>query len=170
MAILRLGCGMFSFVIKYEEYSDNYIESYTYSLKIKMGEYPLFSESIEKKFLAPDGKMIFTSDDDDHLLNAFKKFVDSSSPLDEEIDFYSEVDGPQQVFIKLIKTIDPRYPNLVWYYITFYLESDSFENYHGTGEIQLTTHTIEPDDIKRFIIELEEEREELVSKYRARKQ
>lgn len=162
---------MYSFIINYEEYCNKYgFEDYTYSLKIRMWDYPLFSDAIEKQFLAPGGKMVFTSDEGDHLLEAFKTLVDESSPLDKDIAYYSEIDGPQQVFIKLIKTIDPRYPNLVWYYITFYLESDSFENYHGTGEIQLTTHTIEHDDIKRFVTELEEEREELVSKYRARKQ
>lgn len=168
-AMATLKCGIYSFFINYEWYCDKYgYEDYTYSLKIMMNGYPLFSESIEKEFLAQDGKMIFTSDEGDHLLDAFKTLVDESSPLDKEIAYYSEIDGPQHVFIKLIKTIPPRYRNLVWYYITFNLDGDSFVHCSGVGSMHLTTHTIEPEDIKKFITEMEQEREALWAKFKTK--
>lgn len=167
MATLK--CGIYSFIINYEEYCDKYgFEDYTYSLKIRMWDYPLFSDAIEKQFLAPGGKMVFTSDEGDHLLEAFKTLVDESSPLDKEIAYYSEIDGPQQVFIKLIKTIPPRHRDLVWYYITFDFDCDSFEHYPGVGSMRLITHTIEPKDIKKFVTELEQEREALWAKIKTK--
>ena len=114
--------------------------------------------------------MIFTSDEGDHLLDAFKRLIDKSSPLDEEIAYYSEIDGKQQVFIKLKKTIPPRYKDLIWYYITFEFDSDSFVDCYGVGNLRLTTHTIDLEDIKVFVKELEEEREILWAKYRTKKQ
>ncbi|MBO7763958.1 MAG: hypothetical protein J6S16_03355 [Bacteroidales bacterium] len=167
MATLK--CGMYSFIINYEEYCDKYgFEDYTYSLKIRMWDYPLFSDTIEKQVLAPGGKMVFTSDESDHLLEAFKTLVDESSPLDKEIAYYSEIDGPQQVLIKLIKTIPPRHRDLVWYYITFDFDGDSFEHCPGVGSMRLITHTIEPEDIKKFVTELEQERGALWAKYKTK--
>ncbi len=169
MATLK--CGMYSFIINYEEYCDKYgFEDYIYSLKIRIWDYPLFSDAIEKQFLAPGGKMVFTSDEGDHLLEAFKTFVNESSPLDEEITYYSEVDGPQQVFIKLRKTIYPRCHNLIWYNITFDFDGDSFVHCPGVGSMHLVTHTIEPEDIKKFVTELEQEREALRAEYKIKKQ
>lgn len=156
MATLK--CGIFSFLFNYLEFS-NYCscESYTYSLQVKMDNYPLFSDGISKNYLTHEGMFTFTSDDGDHLLEAFKLIVEESSPLDEEICFYSEMDGPQQIIIKLQKTKPPQYNNLTWYYITLYLDSESFKDVHGVGNIQLGTHTIESDSIKSFISEMENE-------------
>ena len=114
--------------------------------------------------------MIFTSDEGDHLLDAFKRLIDKSSPLDEEITYYSEIDGKQQVFIKLKKTIPPCYNDLIWYYISFEFDGDSFVDCYGVGNLCLTTHTIDLEDIKVFVKELEEEREILWAKYRTKKQ
>ena len=156
MATLK--CGMFSFVFKYERYyeGDDY-EDYTYSLKLRMGNYHLFSDAIEKHFLSRGGKIRFTSDDEDYLLNAFKKFVDESNTQGEEIDYGSEEDGPQQIIIKLRKSMPP----YVTYYITIVLIGDSFLECLGVGRIQLTTHTSDPEEIRRFVRKLEGEREVL---------
>lgn len=168
MATLK--CGMYSFIFNYEEFCDKYgYDDYTYSLRIMMMGSPMFSDAIAKEHLAPGERFIFTSDEGDHLLEAFKSFVDKTSPLDQEIAYYSEVDGPQQVFIKLLKTVPPRYKDLVWYYITIELESDSFVKCCGVGDLRLTTHTIYPKDVQAFIAELEKEREQIWLRDKTRK-
>ena len=72
MATLK--CGMYSFIFNYEEFCDKYgYDDYTYSLRIIMMGSPMFSDAISKEYLVPGERFIFTSDEGDHLLEAFKK-------------------------------------------------------------------------------------------------
>ena len=157
----KLKCGMYSFVINYEEYSKvSRFEYYTYSLRISMWEKPLFSDAVASKHLSSGGAFLFTSDDEDRLLEAFKALVDESTPLDDEIVFYSEIDGQQEVCIRLYKKKHPRSGNWITYHITFELSFDSFLNppCPDDGDIHLVSQTDDVDDILRFISELEDER------------
>lgn len=163
MALLKFS--RFALEAHYVDIEDSFgITDYTYSFRLFLGNHPLFSSGVEKDYLAEGGLIIATSDEEDILLKICKEIVAPETPLGTSRYYYSEVDSPQQIMISLRKEQMKRCPGLVIYPIEVETGCETFKHLHGIGDIILKTHEFEPDFLKAFISELEQEKALLIKK------
>ena len=163
MATLSLG--MIKMVVNYAaiEQKEDWTD-YTYSIRLFVKDFPLFSEQIENEMLTKGGLIITTSDDGDRLLDVFKKITNEDTPIGAEELFCSEVDSPQLILIQAYKKPFPNTNNKILQYgIKIELESETFYNKTSTGKITLETMSFKTDEMLNFVKEMEAEKAQILT-------
>ena len=155
MAILN--CGLFSFEFQYVAFNKR--GGYDYSLRIYLKRFHLFSDSLDGVLL-PDGEtFLFSSDEEDKLLNAFELLISDTTPIDTEIPYESERSREQVVFFSLLKR--DLFENQCRYIIRIRLNARSFLNSYRMGEMVITGITDSLDDLQHFVSTMKADRENL---------